>query len=95
MLHEEGKFPERAIYWHFPHHQKEGVSMEADILKGKWKLIYEFETEKKHLYNLEEDLGEEDNLFQDYPEIGKSLLVELEESQKKVGAEMPQTNENY
>jgi len=37
---------ERPLYWYFPHHRKEGLSMGAVIRKGKWKYITDFENEK-------------------------------------------------
>ncbi len=90
----ESGFPERAIYWHFPHHRKEGLSMGAAIREGDWKLVKEFETDELFLFNLREDLGEENNLSLQDPDKANYLLNKLEKWQKTVDAEMPETNEN-
>jgi arylsulfatase A-like enzyme len=95
LLRKKKGFPNRAIYWHFPHHRKEGLSMGAAIREGDWKLIKEFESEELYLYNLKEDLGEENNLSEEYPEKTNYLLTKLERWQQKVDAEMPQSNEEY
>ncbi len=95
LLKENKSFPDRAIYWHFPHHRKEGLSMGAAIREGDWKLIKEFESEELYLYNLKDDLGEEQNLSTQFPEKRAELLHKLEKWQQEVGAEMPQTNEDF
>lgn len=95
LIYEEGDIPERAIYWHFPHHRKEGLSMGAAIREGDWKLITEFESEEIYLYNLKTDIAEENNLSEKYPEKAKDLLTKLEKWQQKVDAEMPEVNEDY
>lgn len=94
LLSRGNKFSERPIYWHFPHHRNEGLSMAAAIRLGAWKYIYEFEIEKKHLYNLDEDISESNNLFKEHPEKVKELSDMLENWQKKVDAEMPEINKN-
>jgi arylsulfatase A-like enzyme len=95
LLKKKKGFPDRAIYWHFPHHRKEGLSMGAAIREGDWKLIKEFEREELYLYNLKDDLGEEINLSLEYPEKRDELLRKLEKWQQKVDAEMPQPNEDF
>ncbi|BAX78814.1 sulfatase [Labilibaculum antarcticum] len=92
LLKGKNKFPERSIYWHFPHHRKEGLSMGAAVRNGKWKYIYGFESEKEYLYNLEEDITEQFNLMEKYPKKAKELSSDLREWQAKVGAEMPEIN---
>jgi len=84
------EFKNRDLYWHFPHHRKEGLSMGAVIREGDWKLIQAFETNKLYLYNIKKDIAEENNLADKYPEKVKDLLSKLKTWQKKVDAEMPQ-----
>ncbi len=92
LLLGNGDFPERAIYWHFPHNRGNNLSMGAAIREGEWKLVRRFDTEELFLYNLEEDLGEERNLFLEYPEKTEDLLEKLEKWQEEVGAVMPEKN---
>ncbi|WP_430934688.1 sulfatase [Saccharicrinis sp. 156] len=95
VMYGTGAIQERAIYWHFPHHRKEGLSMGAAIREGDWKLIEEFESDELYLYNLKDDLSEAYNLANQYPEKRDELLSKLEKWQKKVDAEMPEINEDY
>lgn len=92
LLKGEKGFSERPLYWHFPHHRKEGLSMAAAIRLGSWKYIYEFETEKQYLYNLDEDISESNNLINEYPEKVEKMSGMLEKWQKGVDAEMPELN---
>ena len=80
---------ERPLYWYFPHHRKEGLSMGAVIRKGKWKYITDFENEKEYLYDLENDIGEQNNLAEKHPEKVKELAANLKKWQKEVNAEVP------
>lgn len=81
---------DRAIYWHYPvyHHE---VPMGA-IRKGNWKLVENFQTNEIELYNLEEDIGEENNLAEQNPGKRNELLTQLQEWRKSVHAEMPRPN---
>ena len=95
IMEGKDKLPKRAIYWHFPHHRKEGLSMGAAIRQGDWKLIEEFETGNIYLYNLKNDLGETENLKGKFPKISNRLIKKLKTWQKKVDAEMPSENNTY
>lgn len=92
LFNSENFFTERSLYWHFPHHRKEGLSMGAAIRKGKWKYIVEFETEKEFLYNLKEDMAEQHNLLSKHPIKVQELAANLKKWQKEVNAEMPAVN---
>ena len=83
---------ERPLYWHFPHHRKEGLSMGAVIRKGKWKYITDFENEKEYLYDLENDIGEQNNLLETHREKAQELAATLKQWQKEVDAEVPVKN---
>lgn len=87
--------PQRAIYWHYPHHRGNKKSMAAAVRDGDWKLIYEFESEEISLYNLKDDVGEKYNLANKYPDKTKLLHLKLKEWQLKVKASMPKSNPNY
>ncbi|MDD7887973.1 sulfatase [Flavivirga sp. 57AJ16] len=93
LLKGELSISERPIYWHFPHHRNEGLSMGAAIRKGKWKYIYEFEKEEEYLYNLEEDIAEQNNLVVTNPLKAEELSIQLQQWLKEVDAEMPELND--
>lgn len=95
LLHGNFNFPERAIYWHFPHHRDNELSMAAAIREGDWKCVKEFESGKIYLFNLKEDQVEERNLSSEYRGRTKYLLEKLKKWQLRVGAKMPQVNESY
>ncbi|XMO85390.1 sulfatase [Algibacter sp. AS12] len=88
-------FIERPLFWHFPHHRKEGLSMGAAVRLGKWKYIVEFETGKEYLYNLDKDIAEQHNLFSPHSKKAKELAANLKKWQKEVDAEMPTINPDF
>lgn len=57
--------------------------------KGDWKLIYFYETGKKELYNIPNDIGENNNLVSEYPALVKELSENLGQYLRKVGAQRP------
>jgi arylsulfatase A-like enzyme len=59
------------------------------IMKGDWKLIYFYEYEKYELYNLANDISEEHNIAQSYPEKAIELYDELKKWTKETGADIP------
>ena len=56
-----------------------GLSSLPDLAvrKGKWKLLCEFDRSGAQLYDLEHDLGEEQNLAEQHPETVAELTKEL------------------
>lgn len=86
---------DRAIYWHFPHHRNVEKSMGGAIREGEWKLIWEYESDELSLFNLNEDIGENNNLAKKYPMIVNSMHTKLKNWLKKTKANMPKPNPNY
>jgi len=77
----------RAIFWHYPvyHHS---VPASA-VRKGDWKLIHFLNDDHKELYNLKEDIGEMNDLSEEYPDKVKELYHILDEWRKDSNAAMP------
>src|SRR5690606_15935746 len=52
---------DRLLVWHNPHRwsneEGPGINFFSAVRQGKWKLIYNYKSEKLELYNLEKDLG--------------------------------------
>jgi arylsulfatase A-like enzyme len=78
---------EREFYWHFPHNY--GFEPYSVIRKGDWKLIYWYKDSKTELYNIPEDIGEENDLAATHPEIAKDLASRMGKYLKSVGAKAP------
>ena len=83
------------ICWHYPHYHGSMWTPGAAIRAGDWKLIEFYEYDKIELYNLTDDLGEENDLAEKMPEKAKELREMLKAWQKKLGARMPRPNPDY
>lgn len=89
---EERKSP---IFWHYPHYGNQGGTPYSAIRKGKYKLIYFYETKKCHLYDLESDISEEDNISECNSEIVNELFEDLKIWLEDVKGKIPQKNYDY
>ncbi|MNR62779.1 hypothetical protein D3C85_1848970 [compost metagenome] len=56
---------------------------------GDWKLIYWHKTQKKELFNIKNDIGEEQDLAMNNPKIVKRLSDKLGAYLRNVDAQMP------
>lgn len=87
--------PERSLFWHYPHYGNQGGAPGAAIRDGDWKLIHWMEHDKIELFNLSEDLSEQNNVAAQHPEIVNRLRSKLSAWQADVGAKHPQLNSAY
>ncbi len=83
---------DRALFWHYPHYGNQGGAPAAAIRRGDWKLIHWFEDDTIELFDVVKDLGETTNLAAAEPQRVQSMLAELQQWQKQVGARFPQKN---
>lgn len=83
----------RSLVWNFPNNwtaeNNSYVSWSAAIRKGDWKLIYFEKTGKLELYNIKNDIGEQNNLAIHYPQKVKALAKELTKKLKQWKAQRP------
>jgi arylsulfatase A-like enzyme/lysophospholipase L1-like esterase len=93
-LFENKKIEREAIYWHYPHYGNQGGSPSAAVRMGKWKLIAWYESNTAELFDLESDLGEQNNLATKYPDMKDKLWSMLRNWQKEQNASMPIINPN-
>lgn len=84
-----------AIYWHYPHYSNQGGKPGGAVRKGDWKLIEWYENNRLELYNLKEDIGEQNNLIKKYPDKAKKLQALLHQWRIEVDAQMPKPNPDY
>jgi arylsulfatase A-like enzyme len=63
----------RALIWHYPNKWQNkggpGINYYSAIRKGSWKLVYSMRDGKKELYNLKNDISENNDLASSYPSI--------------------------
>jgi arylsulfatase A-like enzyme len=77
------------LCWHYPHYHGSAWKPGAAIRAGDWKLVKFYETAKVELYNLKNDIGEQNDLAAAQAGKRQELLEQLESWQKEVGAKLP------
>jgi arylsulfatase A-like enzyme len=89
--------PRDAIFWHFPGYLESYIpeltwrTTPAGAARvGDFKLLEFFEDNRLELYNLKEDIGEQENLAMRLPEQTRQLHVRLAAWRKELKAPMPQ-----
>ncbi len=82
----------RPLFWHYPHYGNQGGTPGAAVRLGDWKLIEFFEDGGVELYNLKQDVGEQNNLAETEPGKVLELVKLLHEWQQQVGARFPSKN---
>lgn len=86
----------RSIYWHFPHYSNHGMhSPGGAIRSGRYKLLEYFENGSVQLFDLENDIGEQNDLSQTERKKTQQLREELNRWRKKVGAQMMKPNPKF
>ena len=95
LLTGEKELDREAIFWHFPHYHGSAWKPGAAIRMGDWKLVEFYHWEQTELYNLKEDLGEQNNLAATYPEKVEELKNKLKALQEETGAKFPIPNPDY
>lgn len=84
---------ERSIYWHYPHYHFGDPA--GAVRSGDYKLIEFFDDGQIELYNLREDIGEQNNLVAERPEKAREMQEDLAAWRASVGAEMPVDNPEF
>lgn len=83
---------DRELIWNFPNiwgNNGPGINLNCAIRKGPWKLIYYYDSGKKELYNIPDDISESHNLASEYPEIVEDLSRRLGETLRSMDAQRP------
>jgi hypothetical protein len=83
------------IYWHYPHYGNQGGAPGGAIRDGEWKLIEWYEDGVLELFNLRQDLSEQYNLAELYPERTQKMRAMLAQWRERTGAVMPTENPSY
>lgn len=88
-------FDRGEMFWHYPHYGNQGGTPGSVIRSGDYKLIEFYEDNRLELYDISEDIGEQNNLVNQMPDKTKELQDNLHEWLKKVGAKMPTPNPDF
>jgi arylsulfatase A-like enzyme len=83
------------LFWHFPHYHGSGNLPSGAIRVGDLKLVEWMEDGRVELYDLSADLGEDQDLAAESPEIAEELRRLLHDWRRRVGAKMPSPNPDW
>lgn len=86
---------DRKLFWHYPHYGNQGGEPSAIVRDENWKLIHYFEDHRNELYNLADDIGEQNDIAAEHPERVAIMLADLKAWMADVDAKMPSANPKY
>ncbi len=84
-----------ALYWHYPHYHPGGAVPHSAIRMRDWRLVEFHNGMRVELYNLQEDLGETQDLAEERPEVRDRLRDRLHAWRERLDAQMPTPNPDY
>lgn len=83
----------RTLVWHYPHRWIPGgspdLSWAGAIRQGSWKLVWHYNTQRTELYDLSQDIKEENDLSARYPGKVKALQTLFRDYLKVRQAPLP------
>ncbi len=83
------KIKARPLFWHYPHYGNQGGEPSSIIMEGNWKLIHYHEDGRDELYNLLEDVGEQNELSSSESTRAKQMRVRLDQWLRQTNAKFP------
>ncbi len=75
-----------ALYWHYPHYSNQGGIPSGAIRQGDYKLIERYEDGRVHLYDLKNDIGEQQDLASQMPDKVEQMRAKLHAWYQEVDA---------
>jgi arylsulfatase A len=96
LVQGEKELDREAIYWHFPHYSNHGMqSPGGAIREGDYKLLDYFDSGTVQLFNLRNDIGEQNDLSKIEIELTMELKAKLDRWRIDINAKMMRPNPNY
>lgn len=95
LLRGKGHLNRSELYWHFPHYHGSGNVPSGAVRSGNFKLIEWLEDGSVELYDLENDIGEAENLAATMPQKANELQKLLDNWRRSVDAKMPVPNPDW
>ena len=78
------------VYWHFPHYSNHGYQSPGGAVRsGQYKLLDYYENGTVQLFDLKNDIGEQNDLAESHPKIAQELKTMLHRWREDVDAKMP------
>jgi arylsulfatase A-like enzyme/glyoxylase-like metal-dependent hydrolase (beta-lactamase superfamily II) len=87
LLEGRETLPRPALFWHYPHYSNQGGFPGGAVRVGRWKLVERYEDGRVHLFDLEKDLGERNDLAENHPDRVAEMRSRLHGWYRAVGAE--------
>ena len=81
-----GKLQRDALYWHYPHYSNQGGIPGGAIRSGNFKLFERYEDGRVHLYDLSQDVSEQNDLANQMPERVQAMRTKLHKWYQEVDA---------
>jgi arylsulfatase A-like enzyme len=75
-----------AIFWHYPHYSNQGGFPGGAVRIGRYKLLERFEDGRVHLFDLDKDPGERNDIAQQNPAVVARMRARLHAWYLEVGA---------
>lgn len=92
ILSMPSSYTNRDLFWHYPHYSNQGGKPGSAMLRGNFKLIYNYEDETIELYNIKDDIAEKNNIALANKAITERLKSKLFKWLKENNARMPYRN---
>ena len=86
---------ERPLYWHYPHYGNQGGEPSSIIMEGDWKLIHYHEDKRNELYNLANDIGEQNDLIAKENNRAQQMRKKLNTWIKQTNAQFPKPDPQF
>ena len=83
---DKGEIEREAIYWHYPHYSNQGGFPGGAIRINNFKLVERYEDGKTHLYDLNKDLGESNDIAESHQDKVTTMQKKLHDWYKEVDA---------
>ena len=90
LLRGEPTLDRESLYWHYPHYSNQGGFPGGAIREGDWKLVERYEDGQVHLYNLQDDIGELNDVAEQNAERVAAMRDRLHRWYKEVDAKFLQ-----
>ena len=86
---------ESLIWYYGAYRNMKHVAPQAAIRRDDYKLIWELDSDRTYLFNLNADLRETTDLTRYRPDIAESMFNDLQAYLDSVGTELPTHNPDY